>query len=555
MRKSFLMICCAAILVAAGGSQSLAEDSEFKISDYIPQKFQDFEWKVNGNFGLNDYDMRTASYSPQEYWPYSVQTNDRSNWSGGLTSDVAYRFETVPRFLYSDLSIGGFLTNLDEKTSRDRIGAELPDGEQDYLYRSESNIDGMNFNIAGRADAGQYLSGDFFASIGTYYRFYYSETPDASSYSYRDEVEYYEPWIRRRIDETTSESSDDLRDIDLSLALLPGWGRLYTGDYASTAMYIIEELRNNGLLLREPTHDEMLQLCDIVYQNRLEHSIDKRIRKIESLDAIMGYLRQAGLSDDDGCKAHLLVQDVWDYFPRHSRAFGFRARLGPGFDLSYYRRRSTTDTYSYDLYTRYDPADPGIVDTAYDISMYEYYYYCREIGEYDLYAKGIVEYSRPLSRQWQLDLLAAAKYYFSSHVTSNQWDVLYRKYDDGSTSSRAVEGDEDDIDRRYRMELHGYGTYIVDSRTELGFFAGYTYECLKADADSDVLLDPDIRETSRKSLELQGTFTYRISIPTSLNVYARYEHNRPYELYWIDIYNESTSDRYSIGVSLDHYLY
>lgn len=549
-------MCCAALLAAAGGSMALAEESTFNISDYIPEKFVDLEWKVMGNLGLNNYDIWSSTYRPTSNLHHSTQTRDIATWSGGLKSRLAYRYQTVPRFLSTTLDITGSYDWEKENTTRNRTGSDFSEIVEEYeLSRSESKSARRELSTVAYADVGQYLSGDFFASIGASVRFMYEESPGATDYYFQDRVDYYAPRVRTLLEERSSEHSPDMRHVLVSMVLLPGWGRLYRGNYASTAMYIIEELRSNGVLLREPTHDEMLALCDIVYQNRLEHAVDERIRKIESLDAIMSYLSDVGISDAGNGRACLLIQDVWDYFPRYGRTFGFRARLGPGFDYSHNRDRSTTISDYYRFLSYYDISNPGVVDTLYDYNEHEYRYQSTITEAYDTYLRAIVEYAKPLSRQWQLDLWASGKYYFSSHITRAEWYSRYVVDDDGSNAGSSTYGFENDIDSRYRFDLVGTATYILNSRTQLSFRTDYSYEYFKADPESDFLLDPDVRETTKKEFLLAGGVTYRISIPTALTASVGYRHDRPGDASWYYVNSRYTEDRYFAGVSLSHYIY
>jgi len=94
--------------------------------------------------------------------------------------------------------------------------------------------------------------------------------------------------------------------------LLYGYGRVYNGVYAATAMYMIDELKKAGYIDKEPSYPQMIEMTDIIYQYRLKYYDDRRIHRIEALTAVGEYLQQQGLADDFGTGGQLIIQDVWD---------------------------------------------------------------------------------------------------------------------------------------------------------------------------------------------------------------------------------------------------
>lgn len=553
MRKNILTLMVVAVLSICLSSTGGAEDNKFKIQDYIPEKFKDFEWLIEGGVDLDgsnsssDYD-----YPPSAVLGLRQQDEGETTWRNSLRTSASYRYETIPQFYRIDLALqGGFKYDSGKQTSFE-TRSDYP-GTRETESKNSGKTLSLEFSPS--VTWGKYHWGDLLSSIEVSSQVSYSERPGTETDSWTEWIAYSDPYFSSVREESNVVRADDTRDFRLSLGWMAGWGRIYEGVYASTAVYMIEELKANGALLRDPTKEEMLLLCDLIYQNRLKHAVDERIRRIEVFDEILSYLNDVGLTDACDNYGYLLISDVWDYFPQGSRQYGFRVRAGFGMVGEYYRWRETWDTYGEYLATNYHVDSADIVDTTYRSTTYEYYYRDRETSHYDRYLKVLVEYSNPLTRQIQFDVSTEARYYTYSHWVDNYSRTIYRRRSDGSDINIASNGRGADIDYRYWLDINPMLKYYYNSRTWFGVSARYIYDIYRADEDTDYLGGVRSKEYNRHRLHLMGLFEYRLSIPTTLEVMASYTYDQPDELTPSDVYSTINAGSYSLSISLSHYLY
>jgi len=314
-------------------------------------------------------------------------------------------------------------------------------------------------------------------------------------------------------------------------------------------MYMVEELRRENLLQRELTFDEMMALTDTIYQYRQRHVIDRRIRRIEALGAVLTYLVSAGAISDPGPYGYLIIQDVWDYFPRgrsNSREFGYRISAGPGieYNRSSSQRTSVFVTSIVDMRTYPDSA--GVVDTIRESSDTSHRYdYMKTISSAPSLT-GQIEYHRPLSRRWQLDGQTGITYFMDAYTTiESEEDIRHTSYDD-----------------YYRISASTQATYIYDSRTLLrlrgqGNFSSRATEIRREIFDSNVNDPEPVPDSKRESWNwsLYADLEYRMAIPTTLHLTVSYRSNY-YQSEILHLVEESRSDdRISLSARIDHYLY
>jgi hypothetical protein len=551
--RSLIVGVCLCCLSAIGVTGADTDQKSFRIDSYIPEKFVDFEWRINGSMGANGSDSeREANELPQSSYMHTEGQTDRSSKNLSLSSLWDYEYVTVPEFLRGDLRLTLNLSNSSwEQTSlrSDTLGGS----DRTSWDMEESDYFSWGFGFSPGLSAGKYIVSDWFLSTGLEYSFGYGETPDSDS---RDLD--YDTWVYTNVDQTEihqvyrrteeSEFRSDRRSHSLHAELLVGWGRVYTGEYASTAMYMIEELRRENLLQREPTYDEMMALTDTMYQYRQRHIVDKRIRRIEALGAVLTYLESAGAISDPGPYGYLIIQDVWDYFPRgrsSSREFGYSISAGPG--LEYFRSSSQRTSISdvVRLYTRTYSDSAGVIDTLGDTSYTDHRYDYTKDKSSIPFITGKLEYHRPISRRWQFDGNANCRYYIDAYRTAETEDDLeHTNYHD-----------------YYSLSAAAYATYIYDSRTSLrltgrGYFSSRVTEFNRAIFDSnadDPEPTPD-RKTESWNWLLSADLEYRMAIPTTLHLGLSYRS----EFLQSEIQHSSVETRYdgySLSARIDHYLY
>ncbi len=353
----------AAVLVLVAPCTGTVGDDPFTIESFIPEKFKDMEWQLNTNTNLagDDEDRLTLLQSNNEY--RARYKTDSEHETVGIQSYNRYRYETIPKFLTLALT----------SSASYGYGRSHEGGEQAYvgsLYfcnSSEGRIETSYFSARPHIESGLYFSGDFFVSIASDLDLRYTDSP-ISSLDEKDSV-----WTATNPEDgrtsvevgvSRNNAGYDSRQYEIDLSFTPGWGRVYDGAFASMPMYMIDELRENHLLASEPSADQMLSLCELIYQYRLEHYIDFRLHRIETLDAVCSFLVLEGIIHDAGPLAYFLIQDVWSYYPdlpEFSRKFGFSVRAGLGYDAYYYNGHMVFDGVELRHETRLDNGVSEIV--------------------------------------------------------------------------------------------------------------------------------------------------------------------------------------------------
>ncbi|MEW6412062.1 MAG: hypothetical protein AB1483_06250 [Candidatus Zixiibacteriota bacterium] len=549
---------CALMALISAGSVKAEDTDEFKITDYIPERFEDFEWRLGGSIGLSGSDYGRDLIYPEDYRS-DISTTNRTTayWDNDFTTDLNYRYETLTQFFTGRLGLSASYLYNNTNQSRYQDYDCCPAG---YSVTQEDGFEKtLEADVRPSVNWGRYLLGDFFASADISLLLGYRERPGGETDYWKETVQYTDTSKSTYTDDRLTESSYIRKDYQISIDIMPGWGRMYVGDYASTALYMIEELRSHGALLREPTRDEMLELTELIYQNRLEHAVDKRIRRIETFDEIIGYFVERGISDASGYYGHLLIEDVWDYFPTYARRFGLRFSAGPGYEYSWYRTNISEDEFMTRVRTWSDERIAGDIDTVSWSNLFEYTSTTETVWSRDVYFRGLAEYSRPLSRQWQLDLSADWRYFFASREGRSYRTTRYRdsQYSDGEhvySSDTYTRSNEGKIEKQYRLVLDANTDYIYNSRTWLSFGANYMYEKIKYDPDK-IYDGWTTDQRDNHILRFDGRLTYRIAISTSFSIRAYYTRSQPDVLTWDDYGTSETNNSYTISASLDHYLY
>ena len=297
-RSSFINIAltvfCAFVLV---GSVLATGSNDFRIEDYIPQKFTDLEWQLNGGLSLSG--NHTDSDRGDLYGAYLSDKSDSKTRNHGfsLGSQLMYRYETVDRVLKLGGSVSGNFSTYDSERSSyssDSLGLNQSNeyiNIERYSYR---------FTVTPSFETRSYLKADLFAGISGNVSIQHADMP-TDEHSSEDYDRYlYDDYIHNRYLTSVEDRESNRRDRAVELRLTPGWGRVYEGQYAATALYMIDELKGNGLLERVPSKKEMLELTEIIYQNRMAHEVDHRLAKIDALNAVTAYLTEIGVIGETG---------------------------------------------------------------------------------------------------------------------------------------------------------------------------------------------------------------------------------------------------------------
>lgn len=518
-KRDFALMAILCGCFAVMSSVNLQADSTFAVSSFIPERFVDFQWRLDGHAGAQGYYNSNRS-TAGSYEMSAIASSDAQSMS--LTSGSEYRYRTIPRYLTWTIK-GGF--GLDH-TRYQSSGANSWDS---HKYNQTS----LSPRLTQTVEAGKYLTSDFFLAATLTTAWSYTQNRGRTLRLFYDGPIIVDEFEQAAAKAAGDDQGGDDKSYSISVGLLPGWGRVYEGQFAATALYLIAELKKNGILKREPTYQEMMELTEIIYQYRLKHAIDSRLHKIEALSSVMTFLAEKEITDDLGPHGYLLVQDVWDYFPRSDRRFGWQVKGGPGIDYNY---RSSQEHNAY---------------IAFD---YDSYYRHSTSEARSPYLQAKADYFRPLGLRWQVDLTSSARYYLDPSTLSKTTEIIYPSSD--------VTYFREELNRwaYYTVALEGAIRYILDSRTSALFRPAYQLTHAHfSDLDERRTDDWGIWNETRLNrfegqLILAGSMEYRISIPTTLRVNAQYRHYDRDETA-----RESSADvmnsSYDLSVDIVHYLY
>jgi hypothetical protein len=530
----------------------MAENKTFGVDSYIPQKFIDFEWKLNGGFNLSGQNRS----GDRDYFsgPYRLRHSNSSadKQSLSVNTNLFYRNETPQRFY---IVYGNVLLRANNGNSSSSTYYTDNRGSTNNSYNEGGN-NSYYSSMKSSFESGKYLISDFFALGTASLTATYDIDPESRSTIYeqsfrRDTIPAISETYRESAEESKHRSNSRYYRVDISAG--SGWGRIYSGQYAATALYVIDEMKKNGLLKQTPTGDEMTHLADIIYRYRNTRSIDSRIHKIEALSEIIDYLNSIDAIDYSDKYGYLLIQDVWDYFPRNSRDFGFQVKALAGINYTFQSQDGSDYGYESLFYTRNIP-DSGIYDTLAD-SRESFDRHHRDNYEVrEPYLSVSCKYAKPVNLRWQFTNLVDMKYYFRN-TEVRQWFDSY--IDEGrqtySESNQIRFAD-------YSILISADVDYILDSRTSVTGAFDYSYRHYHLESknifidDGELIRDEtEVSGRETQSIRLTGMMRYRISIPTTLNA------SISYNVYDNDNIRGSSDEdhtsNYSLGLSLSHYLY
>ncbi|MBD3233901.1 MAG: hypothetical protein GF315_09275 [candidate division Zixibacteria bacterium] len=537
---------------------SFAGNGEFNVDSFIPEKFVDLEWKVNGSLNLTGEDDESKEYGGQNhnYFDWSEDSDNRQ--FGNLSSYLNYRYHTVEREFNARLN----LNTIYYQTKTDDSGLYVYNDNDTTVYIDNGFREEYQYNIYPTIEGTQYLTSDLYvytdftsnisilliprynrsrSSVRTYFSLY----PDSTIF------------IDKRISENRNQEDRHETDVSFDYQLATGWGRVYEGEFASTAMYIIDELKKEGMLARSPSYEEMLEMTNIIYQYRLKHTIDNRIHKIETIESIGNYLMDRGILSESTPLTTMIIQDVWSYIPVFNRRFGYKIQIGGGYGYSHARSDTRSWEEDFRLYYEYFSYSPDDIDTThYDIR--KDYMEVEKISDRSLpYLTASFSYYKPFNHRWQLDLNLDGSYYLNGYSKGKRnvfWYAWMR-------TERKVE-----FDKYYTLDFRAILRYIINSRTYSHIECSLDYAELKStvtdksDSAEEVYngLDGD-----DFSYEIELGLTYRIAIPTSLELACSY-YSRDYEIdnfinYESSLnssrWRKSQAEGFSVEASISHYIF
>ncbi|MBU0983003.1 MAG: hypothetical protein KKA42_03970 [candidate division Zixibacteria bacterium] len=514
------------VVVAPTAHTQTRDTTAFRVDSYIPDYFRDLELRVTGNAYLTG---NQQEYRPQDPSAGRDMVDHNERWlRADVTGNTTYESRTKDRNL---LLSSRLASQVIDHTLNGQRSDYQPSPSSQYR-RSSRDYTTWYSDLRLEAQMDNYLAGDMFVSSRLRYDMRYRTSLDDERHDLLDRTSVDSAGnMTRTIDDDLVQNDDDSKTHAVSGQLGAGFGRMYDGRYATTALDLVEQARKAGLLQREPTFEEMTGLSELVFYWRNKHAVDSRLHRQEALDDLLAYLHSSGVIPTPGPHGTLLIQDVWDYFPNSSRNFGKRITISVGADCTRESAQNTRKTTYYTWSETLAP-DSTVLIPASDarVESHSYSHPVREnVGFFTAVA---IDYNYPVNRRWQLDAHGHFNYYLNAY---NQTSANVRT----------------DTDDSYLLSTDLSSRYQYDSRTSATM--GIHYDRGRSIRNRSSYL-PDDGLSSSDTWNASSTFRldYRVAVPTTLFVRFNYawqdtEYDRP---------TDSSSHRtnYSVQLGFEHWI-
>ncbi|UTW62839.1 hypothetical protein KFE98_01385 [bacterium SCSIO 12741] len=259
-------------------------------------------------------------------------------------------------FLLNQSNQNQFKT-LEQESPIDNFRLSGRTGIDFYSIKNSTSYQGVQFghlNLNGSAingkNEGNVADARTFLTDATYEsnnRFYHSDKGLAHLvFNPRAEINYMKRNgindNRSNLSHSDQETSNYLFESDL------GWGhgRLENVSDARTVLFILEDLRKNNLLLREPTQEEINELANLAIYVKNQRFFDSRIKRIYELTTLDSLLQQQGIVSESSIGYHTILQDNWNYSVNPFRQTGTLFQYG--LRQRFFIENSTTNYLSRD---------------------------------------------------------------------------------------------------------------------------------------------------------------------------------------------------------------
>ncbi len=539
LRAARRIVSFSIVLSSIAASLVSAQDQKtFRVYSYIPQRFEDLQVVFDGSLGIMGDNSDWWSSVTRNTEPRSQTDESQGEWRFGSRSRLTYLNRTADRLYQLTLDLQGsvFGTNRDRNQQYGHAtGSEYRFLTHEEAARREFRLAGL---FAGRFQ--QYLVADMSLQADLYLRGNYYELSKGTDDQSRVETHSFADSTYQSESAYSRSQHHDSKMYAIDGVITAGWGRRYEGMYAATALNMVRELRENNVIEREPTEEQLSELTDLVYRYRQTSSSDKRLFRIESLNGILDYLASEGIIGERLPYQHLLIEDVWDYFPRDMRYFGWQARSGVGYYHDWSMSQGDQRVYSFDRVFRFwEGAMPG-GDTVRNDSSASYRYYHNSQENVRSYLVAEVEWSKPIGLDWQMEISGEGKYY------------IYEPQQDPRRS----------LSDHFVLAAGASLKWLLDGRTEWIVGGAYRFNSITTTYRVSAYYLPfdldQITESDEYEFQVSSDFVYRISVPTSLFIGGTVStlHSTNSEEWGIESdYGESDFTTYQLSASIRHFLF
>lgn len=282
---------------------------------------------------------------------------------------------------------------------------------------------------------------------------------------------------------------------DATLEVGVGYGRIEPISDAQMALFILNDLKKENRLIKEPSHEEIYQLAELISINRNKRFFDSRQKVIEDIKAIDSYLVTNGIVDQTDATYFTTIYDNWLYANNPFRESGFRFSFGPSIgntiNTSFYEWES--ENFVFDIQDSFKSE--------------------RKQNQLFIGGWGNIIYEKPISLTWQRSLSASISYQWSNAIS--------RQNDDPE-----VDKNQNDINAAFGV---GWG-YYPNTRTYFDLEISIGGRVNESDrffaSPDDTSVDRVEFKNAFISPSLSGYYYFSPKLRLSLNTSANYNFYR-----------------------------
>ncbi len=266
---------------------------------------------------------------------------------------------------------------------------------------------------------------------------------------------------------------------------LMGMGRIEPIEDARLAVYILQDLLENGKLLRTPNSDEVLRIAEKISELKKKRFFDHRNRKIYELRSMDSLFKGMGIIKDNDIGYFTVLNDNWSYSTGPARWSG--SRLSAGIKIS-----------------------EDITFYKYGMSEIENNFWKRYITTPTFGPMFQARWDKPINLHWQRKISLRSIVY----LTSIQMITDALKEDGQALMTY--------WDNKFDM---GYN-YYPNSRTSLGFIGGFDFESSFNDWDQGFPIE------IRPFLNLSVEYYFSSQLRMNIAVNSRFGYSNLHPSYW-----------------------
>lgn len=162
-----------------------------------------------------------------------------------------------------------------------------------------------------------------------------------------------------------------------------GHGRIEIVTDAQMALFILNDLKKENRIEKEPSQGEIFELAELISTIRTKRFFDSRHKLIAEVKAIDSLLASQGIINQQDATYFTTIYDNWRYANNPSRQAGFRYAAGPLF--SYHVLQSKSESIETPSSTNEEILSENK--------------YLNSLLGYGIYINGSIE--KPLNNKWQ----------------------------------------------------------------------------------------------------------------------------------------------------------